>query len=448
MSRYHNILIALTLTAFSACSDSQLEGWEPYLSTGQQEPVSTPVSVDQTSISVESASTTSVINVTASGQWTVSSAAAWISLSNTSGAGDASITLTITENKTPDTRTGTVTIQNSAGSVKVTLTQNGKTLSVTPESLSFGADGGSETVSVTTDGTFTTSTSDNWITVSSDGNTITVKTSGNTSTSTRSGIVTVSLSNLTSGSLSTTIAVSQDGATQQTVQHTFTVNSVSFTMIRIDGGTFTMGATEEQGNDAYDNEKPAHQVTLSTYYIGETEVTQELWQAVMGRNPSYFKGNERPVESVRWNECYDFINKLNALTGKSFRLPTEAEREYAARGGNRSRGYKYSGSNNLGNVAWYEDNSESTTHDVAQKLQNELGLYDMSGNVWEWCSDWYGSYSSSSQTNPQGPSSGLYCVYRGGSWNFNAWFCRSSYRDYYAPGSWDRNLGLRLVLSE
>ena len=227
---------------------------------------------------------------------------------------------------------------------------------------------------------------------------------------------------------------------------TFTVNGVSFTMIAVEGGTFQMGATSEQGSDAESDEKPVHSVTLSDYYIGETEVTQELWTAVMGNNPSYYKGNNKPVEQVSWNDCQKFITKLNQLTGKNFRLPTEAEWEYAARGGKKSKGYKYSGSNTIDDVAWYTNNSGSKTHDVKTKQANELGIYDMSGNVYEWCQDWYGSYSSSSQTNPTGSSSGSYRVYRGGSWGNYARGCRVSDRNYDYPGVSSRNIGLRLSL--
>ena len=217
-------------------------------------------------------------------------------------------------------------------------------------------------------------------------------------------------------------------------------------MVYVEGGTFMMGATSEQGSDAYDREKPAHQMTLSSFSIGKYEVTQEEWEAVMGSNPSYFKGKKLPVEKVSWDDCQKFIRKLNQLTGKQFRLPTEAEWEYASRGGSMSRGYKYAGGNNLGSVAWYDDNSGNKTHEVGKKQPNELGLYDMSGNVWEWCQDWYGDYSSSSQTNPTGSSSGSYCVYRGGSWSDLARFCRVSYRDGDAPGFHIYDLGLRLAL--
>ena len=245
------------------------------------------------------------------------------------------------------------------------------------------------------------------------------------------------------------------------VTETFTVGGVTFTMVAVEGGTFTMGATAEQGSDAYDSEKPAHQVTLSSYCIGQTEVTQALWQAVMGSNPSYFNGGnygtnlQRPVEQVSWNDCQTFISKLNQMTGKTFRLPTEAEWEFAARGGNRSQCYKYAGSNTIGDVAWYYDNSyglgssnpDYGTHAVATKAANELGLYDMSGNVWEWCQDyWYDSYSNEAQTNPMGPSSGSYRVLRSGSWGYNAGLCRVSFRLNDTPTNANYDLGLRLAL--
>ncbi len=227
---------------------------------------------------------------------------------------------------------------------------------------------------------------------------------------------------------------------------TFTVGGVTFTMVAVEGGTFTMGATAEQGNDAGRAEKPAHKVTLSNYYIGQTEVTQALWQAVMGSNPSRITGNlQRPVELVSWDDCKEFITKLNRLTGANFRLPTEAEWEYAARGGNKSRGYKYSGSNSLDAVAWYDGNNGGTMHPVGTKSPNELGLYDMSGNVWEWCQDWYDNYSSGSQYNPTGPTSGSSRVFRGGS-EFDAGHCRVSFRDGYSPSHQINLLGFRLAL--
>lgn len=237
---------------------------------------------------------------------------------------------------------------------------------------------------------------------------------------------------------------------------TFTVNGVSFTMIPVQGGTFSMGATSEQSYYAVSNEKPVHQVTLSDFSIGETEVTQALWVAVMGSNPSSFVGNlQRPVENVSWEMCQEFITKLNEKTDAMFRLPTEAEWEYAARGGNMSNGYRYSGSNNIGSVAWYDANAGSGVayngpdygpHPVGTKASNELGLYDMSGNVSEWCQDWYGNYSSAAQENPTGPESGTYRVSRGGSYTLIDEMCRVSTRRYSLPSN--RFGGLRLVWQE
>ena len=219
-------------------------------------------------------------------------------------------------------------------------------------------------------------------------------------------------------------------------------------MVRVEGGTFTMGATSEQGSEASSDEKPAHQVTLSSFSIGKYEVTQEEWEAVMGSNPSRFRGAKRPVERVSWNDCQEFIRKLNQMTGKRFRLPTEAEWEYAARGGNRSQGYKYAGGNSIGSVAWYEGNSNNETHLVGQKQSNELGLYDMTGNVLEWCQDWYDSsyYGKSPSTNPVNNTSASLRVFRRGSWSCSARICRVSYRSSGSPDIRYSFLGLRLAL--
>ena len=246
-------------------------------------------------------------------------------------------------------------------------------------------------------------------------------------------------------------------------------------MVYVEGGTFKMGAQSSSSSssnydsDADSDESPVHSVTLSSYYIGKYEVTQQLWEYVMnytgtaadgstmtavatdpwlGDNPSstYGKGNYYPAYYVSYYDIVDyFIPRLNKITGKTFRLPTEAEWEYAARGGNQSKGYKYSGSNAIGDVAWYSDIASSKTHPVGTKSPNELGIYDMSGNVWEWCSDWYGSYSSTAQTNPTGASSGSNRVRRGGSWGSNAQNCRVSHRGNNTPSYRNSNLGFRLL---
>ena len=250
-------------------------------------------------------------------------------------------------------------------------------------------------------------------------------------------------------------------------------------MVFVEGGTFTMGATSEQGSYDPDHEEyPTHQVTLSDFYIGKYEVTQQLWEYVMkysgtcadgstmstyssdvwlDSNPSssYGKGNYYPAYYVSYNDIVDvFIPRLNKITGKTFRLPTEAEWEYAARGGNKSNRYKYSGSNTIEDVAWYRVNaydvgssdSNYGTHTVGTKAPNELGIYDMSGNVWEWCSDWDGSYSLSSQTNPSGPTIGSCRIIRGGCSYLPAYRCRVSTRDVCLPGDSGEGLGFRLVM--
>jgi len=226
------------------------------------------------------------------------------------------------------------------------------------------------------------------------------------------------------------------------------VGGQSFEMAFVAGGTFTMGCAAEQDSDCDDDERPAHSVTLSDYYIGKREVTQGLWKAVTGGNPSHFtRSDNLPVENVSWDEVNAFIDCLNRKTGRMYRLPTEAEWEYAARGGNKSGGYKYSGSNTLDSVAWYKDNSGSKTQEAGTKAPNELGIYDMSGNVWEWTGDWYGDYGSDAQTNPTGPSTGSFRVRRGGSWFGNAGCCRVSSRFIGDPGYRDGDVGFRLAVS-
>ncbi len=252
-------------------------------------------------------------------------------------------------------------------------------------------------------------------------------------------------------SLTDTVYIYQGG------DFTETIKGMSFDMVYVEGGTFQMGATSEQGRDYYSDEIPVHSVTLSDYYIGKFEVTQGLWEKVMGTTIHEQRikagysftngvGSDYPMYYVNWEEAQEFCTRLGQLTGKNYALPTEAQWEYAARGGVKSRGYKYSGSNTIGNVAWYSDNSSSSTHPVATKQPNELGLYDMSGNVWEWCSDWYGSYSSESQSNPTGPSTGSYRVLRGGSWSSYARICRVSSRNSSYPSNRNFVNGFRVVL--
>ena len=227
----------------------------------------------------------------------------------------------------------------------------------------------------------------------------------------------------------------------------FKINGVTFKMIAVEGGTFTMGATPEQGSDAESDEKPAHTVTLSNYYIGQMEVPNGLWDEVTGDVSGGFLSRWKPKTNVSWNDCQEFIKKLNALTGRNFRLPTEAEWEFAARGGNKSRGYKYSGSNNIDEVVWYKGNSKNDTYWIRSKKPNELGIFNMCGHVREWCQDRYEKYSGVAQTNPTGANIGSVRVYRGGGWYDDASKCRVSSRFFDKPDS-SFNVGLRLALSE
>ena len=232
---------------------------------------------------------------------------------------------------------------------------------------------------------------------------------------------------------------------------TFTVGGVTFTMKLVEAGTFQMGSTE------FSLAQPIHSVTISKdYYMGETEVTQALWKAVTGYSPTtdaenqwtdeYGRGDDYPAYNISYEDVQSFITKLNSLTGENFRMPTEAEWEFAARGGNKSKGYTYSGSNNIRDVAWYTRNS-SMAQAVKTKAANELGIYDMSGNVCEWCSDWYGTYSSTAQTDPTGPTTDTgYRVFRGGSWyNFDT-SCHCAYRYFNTPSYRNNYLGVRLAL--
>lgn len=227
----------------------------------------------------------------------------------------------------------------------------------------------------------------------------------------------------------------------------FAVDGISFEMRYVKGGSFMMGATEEQGKETYKTEKPVHKVILDDFFIAKTEVTQELWEAVMGNNPSAFKDNKKPVENVSWTDCQNFIVKLNSLTGMNFSLPTEAQWEYAARGGINTKKFRYAGDNDLFLVGWCKTNSKGSTQNVGSMRPNELGLYDMTGNVCEWCLDWFDSYSKKNQKNPKGPETGKYKVTRGGSWHNSYYVCRISVRTFAGIETKGSNLGFRLVLN-
>jgi formylglycine-generating enzyme required for sulfatase activity len=259
------------------------------------------------------------------------------------------------------------------------------------------------------------------------------------------GTANVTVCDLTTGEQAT-VAVTLNPS--DFVMEKFTVGDEKFAMIKVDGGTFLMGATPEQEPEATDDERPVHEVTLSSFFIGQTEVTVGLWKAVMGYCPipSYLPEHDHdprmPARLVSWDDCQEFIAKLNEMTGRTFRMPTEAEWEFAARGGNYSHGYKYAGSNNLDDVA-------QSTLFVRTSSPNELGLYEMSGSMWEWCQDWFGPYGSEPLVNPVGPESGTYRVIRGGSYLWtDPTICRVSYRTGIDPATDNSNIDLRLVMDD
>jgi len=255
-----------------------------------------------------------------------------------------------------------------------------------------------------------------------------------------SKVVLVNYGNLTAMAVgkATITVITEDGNHKATCDVTV-LQPIEPEMVIVEGGIFTMGCTD---GECYDNELPHFQVTLNSFNIGKFEVTQKEWKAIMDGNPSFSQGDNLPVEQVRWNDVQVYIKKLNELTGKNYRLPTEAEWEYAARGGGKSEGYKYSGSNNIDEVAWYNCGKSQP---VGKKEPNELGIYDMSGNVWEFCGDWFGSYTDSPKTNPQGPGIGVSRVVRGGSWGNNPAGCRVAKRDASPPNFSHRTSGFRLV---
>ena len=216
-------------------------------------------------------------------------------------------------------------------------------------------------------------------------------------------------------------------------------------MVYVEGGTFTMGDNSIKYNNAFKTTDPEHQVTLSPFFICRYEVTQEVWDAVMGNNRSRVQNAKLPVSNVCWDESMTFILKLVVMTGINFRLPTEAEWEFAARGGNKSRQTIYSGSNNIDSVAWYQYNSSEKPHPVGQKSPNELGLYDMNGNVWEWCFDYYAAYDSAAQTDPKGALNSSTMVARGGDCFMIPEDCRVSSRYGRNPVFCSPSSGFRLA---
>ena len=396
----------------------------------------------------------SIVNDNGSEVTYTNSGSSWLN----SAKGDGKIEYNAGANTTGSERSATIKVMYANKSFEVVVTQSAAPVEFTlssSSSLELSADGGSGTIGYTISNhvnkrDIATKTSDSWLSVKNDNGTISYSASANNTGKKRSATVTLSY-----GDKSLKVNISQ---LPTHYVETVTVNGVSFKIIWVDGGTFTMGSPNGVG-DSY--EHPQHQVTLDGYWIAETEVTQALWTAVMGTTVTEQRdkkdkseslrgtGDNYPMYFVSYEEALDFCKELNLLTGNKYKftLPSEAQWEFAARGGNKSFDFKYSGSTSVDKVAWYDGNSGNKTHEVKGKAPNELGLYDMSGNVWEWCLDWYSSsyYSNSPSKNPQGPSSGSSRVNRGDGWNNSESFCRVASRNYNSPSSRKSTIGFRVV---
>lgn len=390
--------------------------------------------------------------------WQFLNVPSWISVTPISGSGSETITIKATENTSQgNMRTGSLVLASVSDDFdfmqEIFVCQDAwePNIYVSQEDLLFSYEASSMEIDVNANFHWDVSMSDSWLNAvpSEDRKTLTITVQENQLGTRRSAIVSIE------GTIRKDIRVVQ--LPQVETERTFTIQGnekkVSFKMKLVEHGTFTMGSSLGGSN-----EKPEHTVTLTKdYFMAETEVTQELWFAVMGESPKATDnkwkwnyadglGDRYPAYFVSYNDCLNFITTLNAMTGEQFRLPTEAEWEFAARGGNKSQGYTFAGSNTLDEVGWYDGNCVRNEWVKYLKSPNELGLYDMSGNVCEWCSDWFGSYSSTSQVDPKGSSRGTYRVCRGGSWYYPAKDCRVFVRDGGTPQTVSNDMGFRLAL--
>lgn len=461
MKRYtllYYIAALFSLTTIS-CSDENSLG-EDYV------PSLVGLKVSSTNLFFEPSASSQSIIVKSNLDYTVTSSATWCTA--TQSTDGTKIIISVDNNTTLSQREALVTLnaEDSKLSKIVNVTQSEVFLDVSSTYLNFSSSASSQSVTVTSNWDYTVTSSASWCTAttSSDRKTLIINVAANNSGEIR--VATVNMKNEHTG-LTAQISINQSGPITKKMTLTGNGKTVSFSMKLVEPGTFQMGSTSGDSN-----ETPVHQVTITQfYYIGETEVTQALWYAVMGQSPtlegsqkyypeswstSYGLGDDYPAYFISYEDVTLFLDKLNSLvasqlpSGMNFRFPTEAEWEFAAKGGNKSKGYTYSGSNSVDDVAWFADNSGGSSHQVKMKAANELGLYDMSGNVWEWCYDWYGSYSSNDQIDPTGPNTSHYTtrVHRGGGFeNLYAKGVRPSYRGFNSPDYGAKTYGFRLALS-
>ena len=393
-------------------------------------------SVSQEEVSFQVSGGEQVIIVTTDGDWSCNYDADWLLVREQQNK----IRIIAEENPSTEPRTEIIHVSCN-GSVRsaIKVNQDGVSFDIPDESMEFTSKGEEKQLDIFSNSSdYKIECSEEWIKTQKKADGLIVKVNRNYNMADRTGFI-----KLIQGSVERSLSIKQNACQWYD----------SFEMVDVEGGSFIIGAQKENStsqnydNDAYQIEAPVHQVTMSDYSIGIYEVTQAQWMAAMGNNPSIHQGEKLPVENVSWEQVQEFIALLNQASGLTYRLPTEAEWEFAARGGVKSEGNKYSGYSVLGACGWYYSNSESTTHEVGTKYPNELGIYDMSGNVREWCNDWFEYYTLSSVTNPSGPSTGKLKVNRGGSWTSPAKDCRNTYRYSNYPHESMQDLGFRLVLS-
>ena len=394
------------------------------------------LSVSQTELSFTPEESEQIVNITSDANWNCEYSAEWLLVRQQQNR----IRVIVDENTSSTQRFDVIKITaNGSVQSEIRVSQAGTEISVKSNSVTAASKGETISVPIQSNVQWSVENEDEWCIVQKNGDNLDITIDRNYKMTERSGSIIVK-----SGEVSQNITITQSGCEWFD----------SFEMVDIAAGTFYMGAQKDTSSgqnydtSAYQIESPVHEVSISAYSIGKFEVTQAQWIAAMGSNPSSIQGDNLPVENVTWEQVQEFISLLNEKSGLNYRLPTEAEWEFAAKGGNESNDFKYSGNSVLGACGWYYSNSEAKTHEVGNKEANELGIFDMSGNVREWCNDWFGYYDSSSADNPQGAPNGSVKVNRGGSWTTPAVNCRNTYRHTDNPSDAAQDLGFRLALTK
>ena len=393
------------------------------------------LAVSQSELSFTAESSEQIVDILTDAYWNYEYTAEWLLVRQQQDK----IRVIVSENPTTAERSDVIKITvNGATQKEIKVTQEGTEIAIDGNTVTVSSKGETISVPIQSNVKWTVDNEIEWCSVQKKDSNLEISVDRNYKMEERSGVIAIH-----SGEVSNDITITQLGCEW----------FESFEMVEVEEGRFLMGAQKSHSSEAnydvnaFQIESPVHQVSLSTYAIGKFEVTQAQWVAAMGSNPSTNQGDNLPVENVTWQQVQEFITLLNEASGLNYRLPTEAEWEFAAKGGNLTDGLKYSGNSVLGACGWYYSNSEATTHEVGTKEANELGIYDMSGNVREWCNDWFGSYEASDVQDPQGTNQGNMKVNRGGSWATPAANCRNTYRHTDYPNESALDLGFRLAIS-